>query len=537
MIDSALPIIDAICILDTGSTDNTIDVAREIIESSKLPGKVYEDTFVDFSVSRTKSFTCAQNLLHDLGWNPECTYGLLLDADMKLVVSNVFTKKMIGAYDSYSLRQDAGTRYYNIRLIRMSLNWVCKGKTHEYWCVSDNAEASRAIVEDEDLIWIDDVGDGGCKDDKFKRDERLLLQGIEDEPELRSRYYFYLGQTYSSLHRYEDAIKYYKKRIDEGGWTEEVWFSHCMICRSYIEMSTFGDERYDSDIEYWANKSYEFYNARSDPFYLAALYFYKKGDFDKCQEYIDKGKDIPLPKREILFLDNFLYTRGYSSLQFKLYVDTRDERCVQAGIDLMDTIPDVKENILKTIIPFFRCFKSIEAIELRHPEECYNLSLYWDPQEKIYNYLENNTLTALDERFQPTQEEKRIVSVRYAYLFDKNTFVIPSQKLILRDGILSRYEGISYGLVEPVKKEFLAWFKPSLSTSYDSKSHTLFYSNIECDGKRMTVYCIYNGTFLTPFSIDDEVSSICAFTMIKENEAVIIFYKNQKFYRTNVCLA
>jgi len=560
MVDSALPILDAICILDTGSTDNTVDIANEIINASGIQGKIFSEKFVDFGTSRTKSFTCAKQFLSELGWDETDTYGLLLDADMKLIVSNVFTKKMLGQYDSYSLRQDNCTSYYNIRLIRMSLSWVCKGKTHEYWCVTDNMESTKAIVEDEDLIWIDDVSDGGCKDDKFERDERLLLQGIEEEPELQSRYYFYLAQTYSSMNRYEDAIKYYKKRIDVGGWTEEVWFSHCMICRSYIEMSFKEEGKYEAEIEHWANKAYELYNARSDAFYLTALYFYKRGNLEKCQEYIDKGKDTPLPKREILFVDNLLYTRGYKSLQFKVYVDRKDKRCIEHGIELMNTMTDVKKNILNTIVPFFDSILISTAVELQIPINCYNLSLYWDKESKTYSYLEDNTITLLDQEFNPIEKSKKNVPFKHAYFFDKDTFVIPSQKLVLhRNTPPTQYKGICYigntfesmlslypfvisEKIVPVKKEFLEWFKPSLSTSYNNKTYTLLYSGMEFENNKLTIYCVIsieNGSIKfisSPFSIENSVSAICAFTMIDETKVALIIYKDKKFYRTTKTL-
>ena len=41
-------------------------------------------------------------------------------------------------------------------------------------------------------FWINDIGEGGCKEDKFERDIRLLSKGIEEEPN-NPRYYFYLA--------------------------------------------------------------------------------------------------------------------------------------------------------------------------------------------------------------------------------------------------------------------------------------------------------------------------------------------------------
>lgn len=557
MIDSALPILDAICILDTGSTDNTVEVANEIIKECKIPGKVFSDKFIDFGTSRSKSFSYAKDFLIELEWNPNDTYGLLLDADMKLVLSPVFTKKMIGEYDSYKLRQVDVTTYYNVRLIRMSFEWVCKGKTHEYWTVDSNITRNEAIVEDEDLIWIDDVSDGGCKSDKFERDERLLLQGIEDEPDLRSRYYFYLAQTYNCLKRYDEAISYYKKRIDVGGWTEEVWFSHFMICKVYVDMSLEENGKYEAEIEEWANKSFDFYKNRSDSLYITALYFYKRGNLEKCQEYIDKGKDTPLPEKELLFVEKSLYTQGYISLQFQIYLDNKDKRCVDYGIKLMDKVSEnLKTVILSVIIPYFEVVKTEDAKPLEIPEDCYNLSIHWDSEANNYNYLLNDKVELLDENFKNVGTTNTHIVHRFSYFFDKTTFVVPNErKVYVSNKVKQSYNGVCYlgnGSVrtlypfstthdpKPKKIEFLSYFKHSLTTFYNDSAYTLLYSNMAFNETKLTVFYILKikdgvieQTF-KPFTINNAISSICGFTVVKDTAFTIIFNQNNKFFMKTI---
>ena len=58
-----------------------------------------------------------------------------------------------------------------------------------------------------------DIGDGGAKTDKFERDVRLLLKGLEDEPN-NDRYTFYLANSYHDSGRFGEAINAYKKRIE-----------------------------------------------------------------------------------------------------------------------------------------------------------------------------------------------------------------------------------------------------------------------------------------------------------------------------------
>ena len=46
--------IDGIVLCDTGSTDNTIQLAKTLIEDIKLPGRIYQYPWENFGKSRTK---------------------------------------------------------------------------------------------------------------------------------------------------------------------------------------------------------------------------------------------------------------------------------------------------------------------------------------------------------------------------------------------------------------------------------------------------------------------------------------------------
>jgi hypothetical protein len=175
----------------------------------------------------------------------------------------------------------------------MDYDWVCRGVTHEYW----DGETKPLPKE---ICYIDDQNDGGCKDNKFPRDLALLIKGVEDEPE-NVRYWFYLAQTYHSMGKWEQAIENYKKRIEMGGWFEEVWYSHYMIAKSYENLNN------PILFEEWVQKGYAFYPKRAEALYHLVKYLRIKGEFFKAMHYIRLGKQIPL-SQDSLFIERDVYT-------------------------------------------------------------------------------------------------------------------------------------------------------------------------------------------------------------------------------------
>jgi glycosyltransferase involved in cell wall biosynthesis len=180
---SAIPIIDAVCITDTGSTDNTVNKVNDLFNKLNITGKVFVDEWKNFGYNRNNSFINCVTYCKELGWDLNETYGLLVDADMKLVVKN-FNKNILNSNGYKIIQDNSSIEYYNTRFLKMSIEWKCVGVTHEYWDGSETDSLGK------DLIYIDDIGDGGCKSDKIQRDINLLEQGIIDEP-TNVRYYFY----------------------------------------------------------------------------------------------------------------------------------------------------------------------------------------------------------------------------------------------------------------------------------------------------------------------------------------------------------
>lgn len=229
LLKSVYKFIDCYCIVDTGSTDNTIEIVQKFFDEKNIPGKIVCEPFVDFGITRTFALKqcCSEN------WNvPKTTtpdFILLLDADMifELPEKNVyiFKEKLWSANAHYIFQGSERFYHKNVRVIRNNIGCKYIAPTHEY---ISTPEGTKYNQFDRDTVFIRDIGDGGCKSDKFERDVRLLTADLQKNPK-NVRSWFYLANSLGDLKQYEKAIDAYKRRIELGGWWEEIWYSHYKI--------------------------------------------------------------------------------------------------------------------------------------------------------------------------------------------------------------------------------------------------------------------------------------------------------------------
>ena len=259
LFDSVLPLIDCYCICDTGSTDDTINIIRNYFTEKNIPGKIVEEPFVSFGYNRSLALKYCADM---------SDYALLIDADMILRISDTFDKSMLTA-DYYQVFQGSDSYYYqNTRIVKNNGLYSYIGATHEYLNAPPNSSKSSL---NKDELFINDVGDGGAKHDKFERDIRLLTQGILEEPN-NTRYYFYLGNSYRDSGQNAEAIEPYLKVLELDAWGQEKYCSCLRIGYSYKNLN----EDYLA-LRYWI-KSSEYDSERIEGIVEAMEYLRANGD-------------------------------------------------------------------------------------------------------------------------------------------------------------------------------------------------------------------------------------------------------------------
>jgi len=295
LLESVAPIIDAYCICDTGSTDDTVAIIEDFFTSKGIPGKISREQFRDFAHNRSFALKQCESMPVD--------YILLLDADMifqlgKGVTPEDFKRDL--THDAYHMFQGTDTFYYkNARIVKNNIGASYWGVTHEYLKTPEGT--SYGLLE-KTRAFINDVGDGGSKADKFERDIRLLLKGLEDNPN-NDRYTFYLANSYRDHGDSDLAIEYYKKRIEIGGWQEEVWHSYYSIGKCYKAK---GDML---NAVHWWMEAYQFFPKRIENLYEIISHYRQIGKNQIAYMfYIMALKQVLLnPTPDYLFLQRDVY--------------------------------------------------------------------------------------------------------------------------------------------------------------------------------------------------------------------------------------
>ena len=118
-----------------------------------------------------------------------------------------------------------GCSYEKQQIVRGDLPWQWIGVTHEY--IDCPVPFTSELLEN---VQYRTIGDGASSKDpkKFHKNIALLKKGMQEEPD-NVRYAFYLAESYRCADKKGKALEWYQKRVEMGGWAEEVFASKLHI--------------------------------------------------------------------------------------------------------------------------------------------------------------------------------------------------------------------------------------------------------------------------------------------------------------------
>ncbi|UJA20969.1 glycosyltransferase [Thermoleophilia bacterium SCSIO 60948] len=329
-LDSVRDLIDHWTICDTGSTDDTPQLTEQALDG--IPGQVHHREWVDFGHNRTEALELARG---------HTDYLLLIDADQTVEIRGPMPPLVA---DSYLLRHSGDVDYAIPRLVRADRPWRYQGSTHEYLTLDgdQHRQTLPALV-------INHHGDGGSKADKFERDHRLLERDLAAHPD-DERATFYLAQTLRDLGHNRRATELYRRRVELGGWDEEVFYAAFQVGALLAREDD--DEAIAALLAAW-----ELRPTRAEPLHELARFQRIRGAHHSALMLARSGLEIP-PPDDNLFVHRDVYRWGLAfEVSISAFYAGEVEEALEAGRVLLasDDLPGemvatVRENVRHCLV-------------------------------------------------------------------------------------------------------------------------------------------------------------------------------------------
>jgi glycosyltransferase involved in cell wall biosynthesis len=346
-LESARGLVSDLIVLDTGSTDTTIDILKEFAEREKIKLHLKCGEFVNFEVSRNELLDFADTvegadvfILLDCNDEIRCNKEQL---DSALKKNSTVTAFHV-AQEWWS---GQSTCYFTNRMLRPRRGWRYKGVVHEYLYNTNESEPIVRLDKSIICLYQDRTADDDKSKNRFPRDAELLLAEYERDPS-NTRTVFYLAQTYECMNDSVNAYKYFGMRSQMEGFIEE----------KFIATLKLGNLA--RDLKYpWETQLGHYMRAfqirkRVEPLVKMADYYRIEKDYMTSFMFVKMACDLEYPRNDILFVNkiDYEYTRwhvmgvvAYYCNQFELGA-AACKRAIETGAQFKVS-PDLDESNLK----------------------------------------------------------------------------------------------------------------------------------------------------------------------------------------------
>jgi len=308
MFDSIKTIVDAIFLVDTGSTDNTIEVCKKWGEENNIPIFIQERPFDNFENSRNAAMKLAKD---------DCEYCFWLDADETLQIDPSFNKNKLDK-DLYMFNTFIGNmKYTRNECWRTELPFRWYGPCHEF-IICDQQNITSGLMEGISVkVQMDGGSWKGNIADKYKK-HAAILEDYIDNKDRNARWVFYTAQSYhdsasipdnrvENEERLRRSLKYYRERVNRmDGYEEERFYSQFRIGTIMKALESPWMETHQELL-----KAYAMDPLRAEPVKAIIDYYLSVGEWNMAYLYTKSAKGLfhgknPYPGR-LLFVDESLY--------------------------------------------------------------------------------------------------------------------------------------------------------------------------------------------------------------------------------------
>ena len=280
ILEANIPFVDKITILDTGSTDNTLNIINTVFNTHNINGTLYQRPWRNFKDSRNELFELA---------GEDCVFNIMLDDTYILNgdIRNFLTiARSDDEADSYSIFiKDEFLMYSSNRITKSCRKLKYIYKLHEIIEPNKNFEIPHNIA------YITDITNSYMtnRTKLRKRDDlRVLFEELESEPS-NPRHIYYIAETYLCLDEYKLAYEYYEKRsVVESEYSQEVQ-------DSLYKMAVIAHFNFNWEWEKCLTlflKCFDYDTSRSEALYIIGHYYVKTNNNAKAYEYLLKAFEV-----------------------------------------------------------------------------------------------------------------------------------------------------------------------------------------------------------------------------------------------------
>jgi len=218
--------VDLCLVIDTGVTDRSLEIAREVAGE-----KYVERRFPwinDFAAARNFALEAA----HELGGD----WAVTVDTDERLEPrgEDLRAEAEAAAEGVLMVLHESGA-YAKERLFRLPAKVRFSGPTHESYAAY---EVGVRTLEKARFLELPKTPEAYRA--KFERDVEILRRHTKAHPK-EARWFYYLGDSLQNLRRYDEAVRAYRACAALRGWNEESAWSCYRAAECLIALERFAE--------------------------------------------------------------------------------------------------------------------------------------------------------------------------------------------------------------------------------------------------------------------------------------------------------
>ena len=201
---SALPYISTWVIVDTGSTDRTKEIIREVLTG--VPGLLVDRPWTNFGVNRSEAMALCDGRMK---------WAMMMDADD--TIEGVVPGPHVWAcddIDAFMMTLKHGSLVHRrIQIFRTGLGWRYDGPVHETPDCRGKSDIRVGVLPPEIYMVTRCEGARSRNPMKYLDDACMLEQELQDHPD-NPRIVFYIAQSYRDAGVRDLAFIWYRRYLD-----------------------------------------------------------------------------------------------------------------------------------------------------------------------------------------------------------------------------------------------------------------------------------------------------------------------------------